>query len=59
MPAQPLVIDADPSDIRVVASQLELQNNKTVRDAFDHNVRLKEQKERQAAKVISDVAHDI
>ena len=63
MPAEPLVIDGvGPSDVRVVASALELQNNKTLKDAYDHNVRLKERKERDSGKhlraVAEEAAHD-
>ncbi len=49
MNAQPLIIDGDRHDIRYVASPLELQNRKTVRDAYDFNVRLRAQKERERA----------
>lgn len=58
MPAQPLVIDATWADVRVLASPLELQNRKTVSDAFNYNVALKEKKELDAGKHLSDVAHE-
>lgn len=58
MTAHPLIIDCEPGDIRVVASPLELRNAKTVRDAYDHNVRLRERKERDAGKRLQDVAHE-
>lgn len=60
MAARPLVIqDADFSVVRVLASPLELQNRKTVGDAYDYNVRLKEQKAAEAQQRIRDLAHDI
>jgi hypothetical protein len=58
MPAVPLVIDATPDEIRVLASPLELQNRKTVQDTFDYNVRLADQKKRDSNRHLRAVAEE-
>jgi hypothetical protein len=54
-----LEIDAEPGEIRVLASPLELQNRKTVSDAKAHNVRLygeKQDRARNAFRQEAEVA---
>lgn len=55
---QPLVIDAEPSDIRVRASGLELRNRKSIMDSVEDNRRLDAQK-RKASSEVLDRACDI
>jgi hypothetical protein len=50
--AQALVIDADPSDIRALASALELQNRNSVNRVIDHNRRVAAAKRKESERVL-------
>lgn len=56
MTATPLVIDAAPSDIRVLASGLELRNRKAIRDSIEDNRRSDEQRRKKSAEVLDRAA---
>jgi hypothetical protein len=48
----PLVIDAEPSDIRVLHSGLELKNRSIADAGIAHNRRLREQRKAESHKVL-------
>jgi hypothetical protein len=47
-----LIIDAQPEDIRVLASPLELQNRKKVQEGLAYNRQVTEGKKREGAKAL-------
>ena len=56
MTAQPLTIDADPSDIRVVASGLQLHNQAAMAKAIRHNRANRARREAESTRQMRHVA---
>lgn len=54
--AQPLVIDADVRDIRVVETSLGLKNRAAVEEGMSHNRRLREQRRKDAHRELRHTA---
>jgi hypothetical protein len=52
MKAQPLIIDADPTDIHVGPSSLELRNNSAVERGLAHNRQLRQSRLSDSRKIL-------
>ena len=56
MQAIPLVINAEPSAIRVLASGLELRNRKAIMESLADNRRIDEQRKKATSEVVDRAA---